>query len=145
MIAENFHRKRFYQSYGSGGSGIRFALILIVFVLTFFDMIAHILAVLYALLLVLTDENRYARCIFENKGALFCGNISFGIYSMHWPIIASIGAFGYIRLYHSVFGVIINTAIIITIVFCVSLLFHKYLEKGTDRIINYLKNILNRC
>ena len=83
--------------------------------------------------------------VFEAKIFNFFGEISFGIYSFHWPIFCSVGSYVIIKLWNVIGGgYAIFLSIIISIILStlISVFFYYIVEKPSDRLVKISRNKL---
>lgn len=96
----------------------------------------------FSWLLIAIPQLKKAQQSLEIKPLEFLGNISFGIYSFHWPVFCSVGCLLIIKLY-STFGlssaILISILISLIISFILSVIFYYFVEKPCGKFVNWLK------
>lgn len=81
----------------------------------------------------------------ESKPFRFFGEISFGIYSFHWPILCSIGSLLIIKLWNVTGGkiaIFISMVVSMVATIAISIVFHYVIEKQCEKIVSLTRKKL---
>lgn len=96
---------------------------------------------LFALLLLAIPQSKFLNQLFQNRVFILLGDISFGVYSFHWPIYCSLGAVLMLKLWSGLgakISVIIAIIVSMGMVIAVSYIFSLTCERWSSL---FLKNI----
>lgn len=107
-------------------------------IILYFISRAYISFIFFAVLIIFIPKTKLAATIFTSKIATFCGRISFGIYSFHWPVLCSIGMI--IILKTSKMIGLLNATILsmgISMIFTIafSIVFNVIIEKNVSKLL----------
>lgn len=94
--------------------------------------------------------NRFAipQRIFSSKLFLFAGEISFGVYSFHWPVICSVGSLtlmvGLERQWHPALTLWGSFTVSVVCTIILSVIYHYTVEKFSEAVIRGVRKLVAR-
>ena len=112
------------------------------FVLCFINALYGAILLFSWLLITMVRFEKLQKAL-EVKPLVYLGEISFGIYSFHWPIFCSLGSLLIIKLWNAVGGglaVFIATLAVIVITVVLSIFYHYAMEKPSSLLVEWIKN-----
>lgn len=97
----------------------------------------------FSILLFIIPKIKFLNKIFSSKICFFLGNISWGIYSFHWPLYCSFGSWLLLKQIFKM-NILFPLSILLSIIFVLllSCLYHNSCEKIENIVFNRIKKIL---
>lgn len=113
----------------------------------FFIPRSRIASVFFGALILTVPEIKILDVVFSSKISQFINRISFGIYSFHWPVFASVGMFVVVKTHaefglmlSAVFSIVVSTAVTIVI----SILYYYIFEKQIYRCLKSVDGLWHK-
>lgn len=116
----------------------------ILFILVLQHILFHnyIFNAFFILLIIFVPKVRFMDNILSSKPVKFLGDISWGVYSFHWPLMCSLGALLIIKL-QSEIGLLASYVIACGVVLLVTLIISILFKNTFERLSSYLSLIIN--
>ena len=103
----------------------------------------YIFNIFFILLIIFVPKIKFMKNILSSKIFKFLGEISWGIYSFHWPLMCSIGALLIIKLQLHI-GLLSSYAISCIIVFLITFVLSIIFKYTFERFSTYLLIVINK-
>lgn len=102
-----------------------------------------LITLLYCAMLVIADRLSLLRKCFSSKPFMFMGEISFGVYAFHWPVICSVGSLTLIaclnRQWAPELTLLASVLLCAAVTVLLSMVYHWTVEKATSRILTFIR------